>query len=392
MSKAQGAPLSMRSWQAQPHGTPNSATKPRQFLTKSEKGKVMKQLGAIVSQLSSRRLDKIGSLFEEEGCYTVKACLSPGHVLHERHTFREIYRGPFDQESDYYRSLLSAFLLHIQFLPMSHHIFFAPVPVPPEYRDYASYLCATDRWNDFITVGSKIDSSTNRLNYFIASQFLETMIPSFTSQCEALTAQFGDGFPLRHPDLSMNNIFVDDDCNITCIIDWAFSCSVPIGELLTTPGLPHPRDQPESAFVTAFRAGFMTQAAGEGEEIYPSIWDIADKVWHFMRLVNFDALQDCYHFTALYSSVFGNRTANIPTLFRDQHDNRAVSNMAKILWADDQSWSEIKRNEDAYFLAVGCDRHAAARKLTVASELSRVFIADKKLWRWIEDALDLDMQ
>ncbi len=352
----------------------------------------MEQLGAIVSQLSSLRLDKIGSLFEEEGCYTVKACLSPGHILHERHTFREIHRGPFAHESDYYRSLLSEFLLHIQYLPMSHHIFFAPVPVPSEYRNYATYLRATDRWNDFITVRSKIDSSTNRLNYFIASQFLESMIPSFTSQCEALTAQLGDGFPLRHPDLSMNNIFVDDDYNITCIIDWAFSCSVPIGELLTTPGLPHPRDQPESAFVAAFRAGFMTQKAGEGEEIYSSMWEIADKVWHFMRLVNFDALQDCYHFTALYSSVFGHRTADLPTLFGNQHNNRAVSKMAKILSADDQSQSEIKRNEDAYFLAVGCDRHAVARKLTVASELSRVFIADKRLWRWIGDVLDLDMK
>jgi hypothetical protein len=115
---------------------------------------------------------------------------------------------------------------------MSHYIFFAPVPVPAEYRNYASYLRAINRWNVFTAVGLKIGSSTNRLNYFFASHFLERMIPSFTSQCKALTAQPGDVFPRRHPDPSMNNIFVEDDCNITCIINWAFSCSVLIGELL----------------------------------------------------------------------------------------------------------------------------------------------------------------
>lgn len=165
MSKAQGSPLSTRLWPTHCHAIPNIPTKAGRYLTKEEKEKIMKQLGIIVSQLSYLRLDKIGSLFEEEGCYTVNECLSPGHIWYNRNTIRGIDRGPFHREQDYYQSLISIFRLHIQDLSMEYHIFFAPVPVPQEYRNYASYLSATDRWNDFVTVGSKVDNSKNRLHY-----------------------------------------------------------------------------------------------------------------------------------------------------------------------------------------------------------------------------------
>lgn len=167
----------------------------------------MKQLGEIVWQLSRLRLDKIGSLFEEEECYVVKDCLSPGFLLHDRYTLRDINRGPFLQERDYYSSLLSAYLLHIQYLLLEHHVFFAPVPVPTEYNSYASYLSATDRWNDFVTVGSKVDSSKNRLDCIIAGGFLEGMISSFTIKTHEFANGYQGGFPIRHPDLSVNNIF-----------------------------------------------------------------------------------------------------------------------------------------------------------------------------------------
>ena len=179
MSKAHGSPLSTRSWRPLSDYPPKGITTPDRHLTKGEKEKVMKQLGAIVSQLSELRLDKIGSLFEDEGYYAVKCCLSPGLFLHDRYRLPEISHGPFLQESDYYQSLLSAFLLHIQCLSLEHHAFFAPVPVLAEYNSYASYLSAVDRWSDFVTVGATIDSSKNRLDYFIAGQFLHNMIPSF---------------------------------------------------------------------------------------------------------------------------------------------------------------------------------------------------------------------
>ena len=44
-------------------------------------------------------------------------------------------------------------------------------------------------------------------------------------------------FPLCHPDLSVNNIYVDDDYNITFIIDWAFASSVPEPMLLAALGI-----------------------------------------------------------------------------------------------------------------------------------------------------------
>lgn len=389
MSKAQGSPLSGRIWQAHCHATPNTSIKRSRYLTTEEKEKVMKQLGTISSQLSYLRLAKIGSLFEEEeeDHFSVKECLSPGHLLHQRDTIREIHRGPFDQEQDYYKSLLSIFRLHIQNLSMEHHVFFAPVPLPQEYSSYASYLSATDRWNDFVTIGSKVDSGRNRLHYFIASQFLEGMIPHL-SQCESQNNGFEHGFPIRHFDLSTNNIFVDDDCNITCVIDWAFASSVPVNELFITPGLPHPRDRLEPSLVAAFRGGFENHVMNNGKMIHHSVWESADKVWLFSRLINMDALQDYNHFTEFCASVFGQQTTDVFVIFREQFRNEAVSIMAKILSEEDQSQNEIKRHEDAYFSAVGIERRALSMKLTIASELNKNFVADDKLWRWIERYLD----
>ena len=209
MSKAQGSPFSTHCWHPQIYQLVHSPTSPRRCLTQDEKEKVMKQIGEIVWQLSCLRLDKIGSLFEEGECYVVKDCLSPGFFLHDRYTLRDIKRGPFLQDVDYYRSLLSAYLLHIQYLLLEHHVFFAPVPVPSEYNSYASYLSATDRWNDFVTVGSKVDCSKNRLDYTIAGRFLEGMISSFTIKSHEFANGYNNGFPLHHPDLSVNNIFVD---------------------------------------------------------------------------------------------------------------------------------------------------------------------------------------
>ena len=42
----------------------------------------------------------------------------------------------------------------------------------------------------------------------------------------------GEGFPLEHSDLGLLNIFVDDDFNITCIIDWGLCSTVPLETLV----------------------------------------------------------------------------------------------------------------------------------------------------------------
>lgn len=117
-----------------------------------------------------------------------------------------------------------------------------------------------------MTVGSKIDSSKNRLDYIIAGRFLEGMISNFTIKSHEFANGY-DGFPIPHLDLRFNNVVVDNDCNITCIIDWAFPSSVPMAELLTTPGLPHPTDDTEPSLTAAFSAGFTNHLEGEESKI-----------------------------------------------------------------------------------------------------------------------------
>ena len=156
-----------------------------------------------------------------------------------------------------------------------------------------------------------------------------------------------------------------------------------------TPGLPHPRNDIESSLTAAFRAGFTDhwEKSEEGKTLHPAVWKSTRKVWLFTMLVNLDALQDYSHFVGLYALVFGKQTTDIPTLSREQHKEAAISQMAKSLAADDQPLSAIQRRENAYFSCVGSERHALARKLNVASAPSGRFVADRKLWHWIANAV-----
>jgi hypothetical protein len=342
----------------------------------------MQQLGEIASQLSSLRFDKIGLLFEGKEGFSVRTCLSPGLLLKDRHTLDGISRGPFLSGDDYYRSLLSAFRQHTEALPLEHHAFLAPVPAPEEDECYDAYLSATERWNDFVALGSKIDNSKNRLDYFIAGEFLEAMVPSL-GKGTVMDNREG-GFPLHHPDLSASNIFVDDDCNVTCIIDWAFSSFVPMPVLLMTPGLPHSRGDTGPELTSCFRAGVTKHLTP-----CPVIWETARKTWLFIRLTNLDALQDYRLFTELYGLTHNQQTTDIPAIFNMKRDEPTISDMAKILAADDQSPSDVERSEKAYFSNVGLEREGLSRMLTLASSLNRGFVADRKLWRWINDAVPL---
>ncbi len=357
----------------------------------------MKQIGGITSQLSRLRFDHIGSLFEEARTYQIKSALSPAFCLHSRDKFREeINGGPFAHEHEYYESLVSAFLLHVEYLPLDHHIFLAPVPIPDEYNRYDDYLSATDRWNDFVTVGSKIDSGKNRLNYVILGRLLQDMIPSLVEESNLSTTGVGAKYPLCHPDLSVNNIFIDDDCNITCVIDWAFSTSVPLSALLVTPGLPHPRDEMAPSLIRAFRNGFEEDQHSFGDGLKTetdrrhAVWDNCRKIWLFTRLVNLDSLQDVCHFAELYTSVTGKEDVSIPTLLQAVQTQEEFLRKALSLSADDQSSSDTERQETEYFSRVGLKRLALSRKLTLFSDMSRDFLADQRLWKWLAKAVNLE--
>ena len=211
------------------------------------------------------------------------------------------------------------------------------------------------------------------------------MVSNFTIKSHEFANGY-DGYPIRHPDLSVNSVVVDNDCNITCINDWAFPSSVPMAELLTTPGLPHPRDDTEPSLTAAFRAEFTNQLEGEESKIVqPADWETTRKEWLFTRFINLDALQDYNHFKGLYALISGEQTTDIPALFREQYKKAAISNMAKLIEADDQLPRVIQQSEKAYFSSVGPERPALSRKLALASVLSRGFVADRNLWQWIEN-------
>jgi hypothetical protein len=76
-------------------------------------------------------------------------------------------------------------------------------------------------------------------------------------------------------------------------------------------------------------------------------------------------------------------------MFNMKREEPRISDMAQILAADDQSPNDVKRSEKAYFSCVGLEREALSRKLTLASSLNSGFVTDRKLWRWINDAVAL---
>lgn len=134
-----------------------------------------------------------------------------------------------------------------------------------------------------------------RIGWTISSlvDFLKVWYPASRSQPMNSRTVTVTGFPFVILISALTLIFVGDDCNITCIIDWAFASSVTIAELHTTPGLPHPRDDTEPPLTAAFRAAFMNHLEREDSKILrPAVWETSKKVWLFTRLINLDALQN----------------------------------------------------------------------------------------------------
>lgn len=397
MSKATGHPLAKHDWRTythEPSGLNGSAT-PVRVLTEDEKKKIMQQLGCYARQLFGLRFPTIGSLFEGDEGYYIDECLTPGHVLQDRETIEDIPRGPFHNEAHYYSSLAIALHLHAEQLPMGYHILRAPVPVLQEYSSFAKYYAATDRWNDFAALEGRVDSSINRLQYCLASHLLrDSIIPRMIRP----VSQSDPGFPLHHHDISLQNLFVDDDLNITCVIDWAFSSTVPPAQLLAPPGLPHPRDLVlDLSLESAFCSGFETENKKIGGRIIDSsYWKVGQMVSRFMRLVNLDALQDYNHLEALYTLAQGpvtpgddsDVTNSLPVILATRATSHDALTLAGELAADDEPESEIRRCEKEYFDAVGAKRLALARKVAFAARMNPLFVVDRRLWRWLDAVVE----
>jgi hypothetical protein len=301
--------------------------------------------------------------------------------------------------------MLSAFLLHVQELQIQQNVFFAPIPQPRDFTTSLSSNHATSRWNDLIKVGGEIDSAKNRLDYCAAGYFLRTMIPIISTDIFAAVLSPEDGFPLFHHDLSVGNIFVDADFNITCIIDWAFASTVPISTLLMTPGLPNPRDDTDTFLESAFRSGFEKHYFhGKDTHLLPQLWEQIRCVRFFPRLTILDGFQDYSYFKDLYASIYqtpANIELNLWQLFKwTQKENTFLTELSRTLYDDERSVLEVSEEEEEYFAVIGglgemfeeeyisklegIERQAIVRKVTLASELSQDFVTDSRLWLWIE--------
>ncbi|MBE3049219.1 hypothetical protein IMZ48_43320 [Candidatus Bathyarchaeota archaeon] len=390
MSKAPGVCLQEYDWPWHTTSGPPSQSRwaldPRP-LSEDGKAKVMRQLGYLAHELSKLRFDKIGSLFEdaEKGGYVVKECLAPAFVWEDRDTL-DLNRGPFDEELAYYESLTASTKMQAEYLPMSPHLFLGPVPHPDDYSCWTSFTLAHDRWNDFATIGKRIDSGENRVDYWIASDMAnEMMRQTFPKEETTVPSR---GFPLRHPDLSRGNIFVDEDLNITCVIDWGFASTVPFPELLACFGMPNPRFLPDPPLIAAFRAGYEERL---GRSIDPRFWEDTMKMWNFQRLVSMDSKHTYHHFAALYDLVHKpDEPVNVAALVRQQHASESSQELLKELSEDDEDRAKIAQAEKDYFdpRRGMVSREAIMRKMSVVAQLNPAMVVDKRLWHWIEEALD----
>ncbi|EPE09970.1 rnase h domain containing protein [Ophiostoma piceae UAMH 11346] len=356
-------------------------------MTDRDREKVMGQLGGIMSLLSDIKFDKIGSLFAADdgsGDCSVGECLNPSLIWENRDQLQGIDRGPFNQESQYFSSLISAFVSHAKELPLTPHTFFMPIPNASEYRDFAGYKAAVDRWEDFYVLGEGAEGSKNRLSYCLAGEFLREMIPSLVSD-----AAHSRGFVPCHPDLHTGNIFVDENFNVTGIIDWGSAYAGPLSELLATPGLSGSTLPPEESLVAAFRAGF-SQGGKTIKTIDPELWVKGEMMWRFSRLVRLLASQDYTLFKALFGLVHKDGSDEIPRMFYERsmqgHGRELLAKLQEDAGKEKSVWEKLGEEEGRPKRPT--ERVAVARKLVLMSEMNRNFVTDKRLWRWLGDALD----
>ncbi|PYI03526.1 hypothetical protein BO78DRAFT_463224 [Aspergillus sclerotiicarbonarius CBS 121057] len=387
MSEAPGQPLS-KVWR--PAGSPQPSLKT------SSKAQVLSQLGDITWKLSQLRFNQIGSLFEDNESFEIKECLSRGHMLHERYCL-EIPRGPFASEAEFYDSLVSAFSEEAEILQLSHHCFVAPVPSRDDYESRTHFEGAMELWNDFVTVGRKTDSSDNRLDYIIAGDALRDIV----QKC-ALPAVNHETFPLCHPDLSVNNIYVDDDYNITCIIDWAFASSIPESMLLSVPGLPQYGDEIAPELHLPFIDGFIAAIPGSIKESstrgYRESLERGQISWRLSRLLSMDSIADYALFATVWHFAHGANKA-IGQYFVESRRSPHYIQLYNEVQQEDQPLSKIEKDEKDYFQNKDL-RKTIAKKLTLMSEWKSqytvdqsqrlrtdMFVASPYLWKWIQQCM-----
>ena len=260
----------------------------------------------------------------------------------------------------------------------------------------------------FVTVGSKIDSSENRVDYVVAGDVLSDQIRNLTGDFPNSPSNGSEPcFSIHHPDLSVNNIFVDVESNITCIIDWAFCSTVPLSTLLTAPGLPQSRDELDVSLLSMFELGFqhalkgnMTPHNTATDSYLCKVLNQGRPMWLFSRILTFDSTADL-HLFQLSQNLLEKSSQTAAELFRSKQTLQQYKSLHAELKKDDQTRSQIAKLQSEYFGHNDIERLAIARKLTLVPEWSsryceprirshsNTFIADKRLWDWIRNSRNL---
>ncbi len=177
--------------------------------------------------LSRLSFGQAGSIFEENGEFYVKTCLSRGLLLNQRYAIEDIPRGPFKSQRDYYSAHLSAYFEQAKYFPLDHHCFLAPIPARSEYSNDAEFRKASDWWSDFVTVESKIDSSENRVDYVTAGEVLSDKMTDWIDDfSNGLSYGSETRFAIHHPDLSSKSVMFNKHLQHTYPYKTDFTCNL----------------------------------------------------------------------------------------------------------------------------------------------------------------------
>lgn len=190
-------------------------------------------------------------------------------------------------------------------------------------------------------------SADNRLDYIIAGDTLRDIIQKF----EPLGVN-PETFPMCHADLRVNNIYVDDNYNITCIIDWAFASPIPESLLLAPLGLPQYRDEVSLELRASFIDGFVNSMPESIDESsahrYQELLQRGQVSWRLGRLLNLDSVNDYDLFASVWH--FGRGSAeDVRRYFIQQRCSPYYIKLCEEVQQEDQPRSKIEKDEQDYF-------------------------------------------
>lgn len=406
MSKAEGQPLS-NCW--------------NEFEDQPDiKQRIVYQLGQLAWKLAQHRFDRIGSLFRDGDSFKIGECLSRGRVTCGRGSLEVSTRRSFRDAFSFYRNLVEIFVYHASELPLYMHCFVASSFLPADYKSCKHYEEAHSCRRDFITIGNKMESANNRVDYVVAGYIIQDLLRQrgrFDS-----SIPLSKPFPLHHPDLNTNNVFVDEQCRITCIIDWSFSTTVPLEVLFAPPGLPQSRHELSKDLVEHFynglKRGLQRPSSEYSEDEAQVALNAADLfrnarfIGSLYHLLSFDSQSDFRLLQAIWQAVQPSDTPSLESHFVALRQDPQIQTLHELLLAKESPKADIEREVEDRFDRRGDFEHAVAMKLHVMSDwdvqyapeptesesgqlrtLVRrrlrlrtsggLFMADGRLWNWL---------